>query len=105
MRARSRRRAPRAGRRSIRTQTSRRRRLRERGKDPAAVEPARTVPTEDAIPVDVARPECRRGGASPVGTTESGANAEAALDEVETVPHGEADPVVGKPAHVRRVDA
>ena len=76
----------------------------KRREDPAAVEPARSVATEGAIPVHVARPELRGRGAATIGAAEGSPNAEAALNEVQPVPHASADTVVGHPAHVGLVD-
>ena len=60
-----------------------RRRLRQRAEDAAGVEPARAEAAEDLVPVDVARRELRDGGVPAIGAAKRGADAEAALGEVE----------------------
>ena len=82
-----------------------RRRLGEGGEDPAGVEPARAVPAEERVPVDVARLHLRGGGVAAVGAADGGAHAEAALGEVEAVADRAPDAVVGHQAHVGLVDA
>ena len=62
-------------------------RLRERGEDPAGVEPAHAQLAEELLPVDVARPELRRRGVPAVGDAERAAYAEAAFGEVQAVAH------------------
>ena len=77
-----------------------RRRVGERAEDAAGVQPARALAVEDAGPIDVARAELRDRGVAPVRAADPGANAEAALDEVQPVPALAADAVVLSPDHV-----
>src|SRR5207245_6659802 len=67
--------------------------------------PARALAVEYGGPIDVARAELRDRGVAPVRAADAGANAEAALDEVQPVPALAADAVVLPPEHVRLIDA
>ena len=80
-------------------------RLGERGVDAARVEPADAELAEEVVPVDVVRPELRRGGEATVADADGAADAEAALGEVQAVADGAADAVVVAPLDELRVDA
>ncbi len=80
-------------------------RLREGGEDAAGVEPPGALVPEDRVPVDLAGTQLGDGGVAAVGASEGGPHPEAALGEVEAVPDGAPDAVVGHPADVGRVDA
>ena len=82
-----------------------RRRLRERGEDPAGVEPARALAAEELVPVDLARLHLAGGRVATVRAAERRAQAEAALREVEAVANGAPDAVVLHEADVALVDA
>ena len=78
----------------------------ERGEDAAGVEPARAVlGAEDRVPVEVAGFDLADGGVAAVGAAGGGAQAEAALGEVEAVAHGAANAVVRDPSEQGGVDA
>jgi hypothetical protein len=68
------------------------------------MEPARALPAEDRLPVDVTGLELGHRGVAAVGAAEGGANPEATLREVEAVPREAPDPVVLDPEEVRLVD-
>src|SRR5205085_7146140 len=73
--------------------------------DAAGVEPPRPFAPEDRPPVDVARLELRDGGVAAVRAAQRGAQAEAALGEVQAVAHSAPDAIIFHPADVRLIDA
>src|SRR5262245_43825227 len=77
----------------------------QRAEDAARVQPPRALALEDRGPVDVAGFQLRNGGVAAIGATDTGPNAETALDEVEAVAGLAADAVVLHPADVRLIDA
>ena len=77
----------------------------EHAVDAARVEPADAELAEEVVPVDVVRPELRRGGEATVADADGAADAEAALGEVQAVADGAADAVVVAPLDELRVDA
>ncbi len=79
--------------------------FRERGHDAAGVEDADAFGGEKLIPVDGAGLELRDGGVAAVHHAEAGADAEAALEEVDAIAGVAANAVEGRPVDVRGVDA
>ena len=82
-----------------------RRRLRERGEDPAAVEPADALASEDPLPVDIAPPQLRHRRVPTIGAAHGTTHPEAPLGEVETVAYLPPDAVVGHPGQMCPLDA
>ena len=78
---------------------------RDRGVDPARVQPAGTSAGEELGPVDVAWLQRSGRGVPPVGDPDGPAHPEPALREVETVAHGLTGAVEGQPRDERGVDA
>ena len=78
--------------------------LRERGKDPAGMQPAHPDLPEQPVPVELARGELGGSGVRAVGHAAGAAHAKAAFGEVEPVSDAAADAVVGDPAHQRGID-
>ena len=76
----------------------------QRREDAAGVEPAGALPTEEGIPVDLARAQLAGRRVPPVRDPDRPAEAEAALGEVEPVADRAPDAVVGDPADVREVN-
>ena len=77
----------------------------ERGHDAAGVEDADAFGAEDGVPVDGAGLELGDGGMATVHHAEAGADAEAALEEVDAVAGVAAYAVEGLPVDVGGVDA
>ena len=71
--------------------------FRQRGENPAGVEPTRTEFSENVIPIEISAFELRGRGVSAVGHADRPAHAEAALGEVESVAHGTPDAVILPP--------
>src|SRR6185369_14680101 len=76
----------------------------KRTEDTAGMEPARAFALEDGGPVDVSPLQLRNGSVPAIGAADTGADAEAALHEVEPVARRTADTVELHPAHVRLID-
>ena len=79
--------------------------LRKRGVYAARVEPPDALLAEEPLPVDVAGLELAHRREPAVGAAPRPAASEAALDEVEPVPHRAPDAVVRHPLDVRHVHA
>src|SRR4051794_3448403 len=90
--------------RSDRLDDDLRRRVGERGEDPARVEPAHPQRAEEVIPVDISRPQLRGGGVAAIGYADRPADAEASFREIEAVADRPPDTVRRNPADQARVD-
>ena len=80
------------------------RRLGERGKYAAGVEPPDALLAKELLPVDVAGLELAHCRKPAVGARTRAAATEAALHEIEAVPDRAANAIIGNPLDVARVD-
>src|SRR5579863_2045348 len=78
---------------------------RKSAENPASVEPASAVLSENFVPINIATLELRNRSVAPVRTTESRADAKATLNEIQAVASRAADAVIRNPTHEGLIDA